>query len=70
MDLIIDIFLSVLTVYFIAGMVFGILFLLGISAKIDPLLKDSRWIVRLLLLPGCIATWPFLLSKLVKSKKS
>ena len=35
----------------------------------DPLLKNSKWTVRLLLFPGVVATWPFFLRKTVHYKK-
>lgn len=66
MEIIINIFLSVLGVYFAIGLLFGLYFLKG-ATKIDPLLKDSKKKVRILLFPGVIATWPFLISKAFKT---
>ncbi len=51
--------------YFLAGFVFGIYFLLIGAPRIDPLLKNSKWAVRILLLPGVIAAWPFFLRKMI-----
>jgi hypothetical protein len=65
---IINIFLTVLGVYFLIGLLFGIYFLIKGAAKIDPLMTDSKKKVRFLLFPGVVATWPFLISKLFKSK--
>ena len=64
----INIFLIILKVYFGIGFLFGIYFLLKGSKKIDPIIAKSQRKVRLLILPGIIATWPFLLSKLFKPK--
>ncbi|MDT0605445.1 hypothetical protein [Croceitalea rosinachiae] len=68
MESIIIIFLMVFTIYAIIGLLFGLYFVFVGAVKIDPLLKDSKKKVRLLLLPGTIATWPFLIGKLFKSK--
>ncbi len=64
----INIFLTILAVYFTVGIFFGLYFLLKGATKIDPLMQDTKKKVRLLLLPGVIATWPFLIGQLFKSK--
>ncbi|MFD2587644.1 hypothetical protein ACFSQJ_11925 [Croceitalea marina] len=68
MQIIISIFLAVLGIYFSIGLLFGLYFVFAGAVKIDPLLKESKKKVRLLLLPGTIATWPFLMGKLLKSR--
>lgn len=55
-------------IYFVMGVCFGAYFLFKGAGKIDPLVKESKWTVRFLLLPGAITTWPLLLSKLLTSK--
>ncbi len=69
MQIIISIFLAVLAIYFGIGLVFGLYFVFVGAVKIDPLLKESKRRVRILVFPGIIATWPFLVGKLFKSKK-
>jgi len=64
----INIFLTILGVYFLIGLLFGIYFLIKGATKIDPLMTDSKKKVRFLLFPGVVATWPFLILKLFKSK--
>ncbi|MGI9531528.1 hypothetical protein [Lutimonas sp.] len=54
----IDIFLYLLSIYFICGLIFGLYFIFFAATKFDILLKDSKKRVRLLLLPGLAATWP------------
>ncbi|MFT4610697.1 MAG: hypothetical protein ACJA1H_000076 [Glaciecola sp.] len=66
--IIIIIFLAVLGVYFALGLIFGLYFLFKGATKIDPLMQDTKKKVRFLLLPGVIATWPFLIERLFKSK--
>lgn len=68
MEIIIDIFLTILGVYFAVGLLFGLYFLFKGATKIDPLLQDTKKKVRVLLLPGVITTWPFLIGRLFKSK--
>ena len=69
MELVINIFLIALGVYVLVGFLFGIVFLMK-APKIDPLMADSKKKVRVLLFPGVVATWPFLIGKLFKSKSA
>ena len=68
MVLIISIILIILGIYFSIGLLFGLYFLFIGATKIDPLMKNTKYKVRVLLLPGVMATWPFLIGKLFKSK--
>ena len=68
MLLVINIFLAILGSYFSIGLLFGLYFLFKGAPKIDPLMADSKKKVRVLLFPGIVITWPFLISKLFKSK--
>ena len=68
MEVTIKIFLGILGTYFIIGFLFGLFFLFKGAVKIDPLMADTKKKVRLLLLPGIIATWPFLIGRLFTSK--
>ncbi len=69
METVINIFIIALGLYFGLGLLFGLYFLFAGATTIDPLMKESKKVVRLLLLPGTIATWPFLIGKLFQSKK-
>jgi len=64
----INIFLTLLALYFAIGLLFGLYFLFKGATKIDPLMQNTKKKVRILLFPGVIATWPFLIMKLFKSK--
>jgi hypothetical protein len=66
MMLIVQIVLWFLAVYFLIGFLFGIFFLFIGAPRIDPLISDSKWALRLLLFPGAVATWIFLLPKVFK----
>ena len=69
MKMIIDIFMIVLGTYFGLGLLFAIYFVIKGASRIDPIIRDSKFTVRLLLAPGAIATWPFLLRKLWTQQK-
>ena len=68
MKIVINIILAVLGMYFLIGILFGLYFLFKGATKIDPLMKDTKKKVRILLFPGVVATWPFLIKWLFKSK--
>ncbi|WP_350290550.1 hypothetical protein [uncultured Croceitalea sp.] len=69
MELIINVFLIALGLYFGLGLIFGLYFVFIGATKLDSFLKDSKKMVRLLLFPGVIATWPFLLRKLLNTEQ-
>jgi len=66
MSILISIFLWTLGIYFSLGLVFGIFFLI-MAPKVDPIIKDSKWTLRLLFFPGAVALWVFLLPKLFRN---
>jgi len=68
MLLIINIFLTILGVYFFVGFLFALYFIFKGAPKIDPIMLNTKKKVRVLLFPGIVATWPFLMGKLFKSK--
>ncbi|WP_411030299.1 hypothetical protein [Spongiimicrobium sp. 3-5] len=70
METTIQIFLTFLTVYAILGVLFGIYFFFKGASQLDSLITESKWTVRLLLIPGAIALWPVLLSRLVSKLKT
>lgn len=70
MTLIIDIFLSILAIYFSLGLLFGLFFLFKGAPKIDPILANSKKKIRVLLLPGVIAVWPLLIKKAYSPKNT
>lgn len=68
METVITTFLTILALYFGMGLLFGLYFIFLGATKIDSIMTDSKNKVRLLLFPGVVATWPFLLGRLLKSK--
>jgi len=68
MESIISIFLALLGIYFSIGILFALYFVFIGATRMDPLMTDSKKRVRLLLFPGVLATWPFLLKKALKPR--
>ena len=69
MEIIINLFLGILAVYFAIGFLFGIVFLFK-APKVDALMANTKKKVRFLLLPGVVSTWPFLIGRLFKSSNN
>ena len=65
MELAIQIFLLLLGAYAFLGLLFAFYFFFKGAFKLDPLIGDSKWTVRLLLIPGAMALWPALLLKII-----
>lgn len=61
----IELFLTLLAIYTVVGLLVGLLFLFN-AVKIDPHMQNTKKGVRLLLLPGVIATWPLFILKFFK----
>lgn len=66
--ILVDIVLLLLGSYFLLGLLFGLFVFISGGEKVDPLLKENSWKLRLLILPGLIAIWPFLVMRLFKNK--
>ena len=69
METIISIFLIVLGLYFGLGLLFALYVVFLGATKLDPLMQETRKLVRLLVFPGIVATWPVLLSKLIRQNR-
>lgn len=71
MEAVIQIGVSLLGVYGGIGLLFALYFFFKGAFIIDDIVADSKWTVRLLLIPGAIGLWPFLLKKIIfKSRNS
>jgi len=57
-------------VYFVIGLVFGIAFAAKGCAVVEPVVKNSGFRVRLLILPASVALWPLLLAKWISSGRA
>lgn len=56
---------AVIQSWLVLGVVFAVPFLIRGVVAIDPLAAGSRWTFRLLLLPGVVLLWPWLLLRWV-----
>jgi hypothetical protein len=61
--------LTVVAVYLLAGLLFGVAFLAVGVSRIDPAARGTSVRFRLLILPGTIALWPILATKWAKIAK-
>ena len=55
--------------YLLAGVLFGIPFVLRGVARVDPVARKGTWGFRLVVLPGVIALWPLLLWRWVGGRQ-
>ena len=62
------VFVNVFLIYLVAGFVFALAFVSRGVQRVDPGANGSSWGFRLLIFPGAVAFWPFLLNKWAKSK--
>lgn len=67
--LILNILLTALGIYFGLGILFGLYFVIAGAVKLDPAIRESKFVVRLLLLPGAIGLWAILLKRLLQNKQ-
>lgn len=70
METAIHIFLLLLAIYILIGMLFAIYFFFKGAFLIDNLITESKWTMRLLLLPGAIGLWPILLLKITNRSRT
>lgn len=65
--LLVYIILAIVAIYLFAGLVFAIPFVIKGVAKIDEGAHGSTWGFRIIIIPGVIVFWPWLLKKWLKS---
>ena len=61
--------LVTVAVYLFAGLVFAIPFILKGVTKIDEGAHGTKWGFRIIIIPGTIVFWPFLLKRWIKASK-
>lgn len=69
MNTVISIFLLLLSLYFVLGILVALYMVFFGATKLDPLMKETKKAVRVLLFPGIVATWPLLLVKFLKHQR-
>ncbi len=65
----VDLILLIVGLYFAAGFVFAIPFVIKGVTKIDGGAIGSKWGFRLIIIPGTIVFWPLLLKKWIAVNK-
>jgi hypothetical protein len=66
----ISIILVILAVYLLMGFLFAIPFIIKGVARIDEGAHGSKWGFRIIIIPGTIIFWPFLLKKWIQVSKT
>lgn len=64
----IDFLLQVTLIYLLAGLAFGIYFIFFGAAIIVDEIKGTNIKFKLLILPGSMVLWPYLIFRIVKTK--
>ncbi|HMG91841.1 MAG TPA: hypothetical protein VK589_17405 [Chryseolinea sp.] len=62
------IILYLVMAYLILGLVFSVVFVTRLIARVDESAAASPWTFRLIILPGCIVFWPLLLNRYLKAR--
>ena len=65
-----NIFSALSGIYTLIGLIFGLFFIFRGVQKIDESAVGGGWGFRLIILPGSIAFWPFLLRKWLAANKT
>ena len=69
MEQIVGLLFQILALYFLAGLVFGLIFILGGLSRMDSAAKGAGWRFRLILLPGIGIFWPLLAVRWLKGQR-
>jgi hypothetical protein len=67
--MIVSVILSIVAVYLVAGFVFAIPFIIKGVTEIDEGAHGATWGFRIIIIPGTIIFWPFLLKRWINSSK-
>ena len=65
----VSLFVILFLLYLLLGLLFALAFAWKGAEKMDPKTNDTSWFFKLLIMPGAIALWPYLLSKWVAKSK-
>ncbi len=69
METIVNIALTIISIYLVLGFFFAVTFITRGITKTDEAAKGSGWGFRIIILPGVVALWPLLLKKWLKIYK-
>lgn len=64
---IVSILVNLLGLYAALGLVFAVPFVVRGVGRIDPMASSGSWGFRLIVLPGVVALWPWLLGRWLRS---
>lgn len=70
METLLALVVNLLLLYLLFGLLFALAFAWKGAEKVDAKAAHTSWFFKLLILPGAMALWPFLLSKwIAKSRR-
>jgi hypothetical protein len=67
--MILNFFLTAISVYLIGGFIFAVIFIVKGVDKLDEGARGSSFGFRIIIIPGTVIFWPLLLKKWLESKK-
>lgn len=67
--IILTVLLIIIAVYLFSGFLFSIPFVVSGVKKIDEGAHGTKWGFRIIIIPGTILFWPFLLKKWISATK-
>ncbi|MCB0580045.1 MAG: hypothetical protein KDD10_12150 [Phaeodactylibacter sp.] len=69
MESLVNLFVNLFLLYLLLGLLFAFAFAWKGAGAIDAKAAQASWFFKLLILPGAMALWPFLLSKWIGKKR-
>lgn len=69
MESLVNLFVNLFLLYLLLGLLFAVAFAWKGAGAIDAKAAQASWFFKLLILPGAMALWPFLLSKWIGKKR-
>ena len=68
--MIVSIILMIVAAYLAIGFLFAVPFVLKGVSRIDEAAHGATWGFRIIIIPGTVVFWPFLLKRWIKAAKS
>jgi len=69
METFITLSVNLFLLYLLAGLLFAFVFAWKGAGQVDPKAAHTSWFFKLLILPGAMALWPYLLKKWIVKYK-
>ncbi len=70
METLITLIVNLFVLYLLIGLLFALAFAWKGAGKVDSKAAHTSWLFKLLILPGSMALWPYLLGKWIGKSRS